>query len=99
MSVCKVCGGSCIDMCSNVRICISIVIPQIHLLFALAGKGFAIASAAMVSLALFGGYLTNIGQETDANGHLQLNILEPFVFAGLLFGAMLPYWYVNMTCV
>jgi Na+/H+-translocating membrane pyrophosphatase len=53
----------------------------------------------MVSLALFGGYLTNIGQETDANGHLQLNILEPFVFAGLLFGAMLPYWYVNMTCV
>merc|ERR1719321_1072252 len=54
------------------------------------GKGFAIGSAALVSLALFGAYCVraNIGS---------VNILDPWCFSGLLMGAMLPYWFSAMT--
>lgn len=54
------------------------------------GKGFAIASAALVSLALFGAFVTTSGMTT-------VDILQPFQFAGLLVGAMLPYWFSAMT--
>jgi len=54
------------------------------------GKGFAIGSAALVSLALFGGFITRINQTT-------INILSPITFAGLFMGAMLPYWFTAMT--
>jgi len=54
------------------------------------GKGFAIGSAALVSLALFGAFVTTVGLET-------VNILNPYIFAGLLVGAMLPYWFSAMT--
>jgi len=54
------------------------------------GKGFAIGSAALVSLALFGGFVTIKQMET-------VDILQPFEFAGLLVGAMLPYWFSAMT--
>jgi Na+/H+-translocating membrane pyrophosphatase len=54
------------------------------------GKGFAIGSAALVSLALFGAFVTTVGLET-------VDILQPFQFAGLLVGAMLPYWFSAMT--
>jgi inorganic pyrophosphatase len=54
------------------------------------GKGFAIGSAALVSLALFGAYVTTVGLTT-------VNILNPYIFAGLLVGAMLPYWFSAMT--
>ena len=50
------------------------------------GKGFAIGSAALVSLALFGAFVTVV-PDLDT-----INILNPYVFAGLLVGAMLPYW-------
>lgn len=56
------------------------------------GKGFAIGSAALVSLALFGGFATNTGIL-----HEGIDILKPFPFAGLLIGAMLPYWFSAMT--
>jgi len=56
------------------------------------GKGFAIGSAALVSLALFGAYVTIV--DLTAAG---VNILEPFQFGGLLIGAMLPYWFSAMT--
>jgi inorganic pyrophosphatase len=55
------------------------------------GKGFAIGSAALVSLALFGAFVTR----TDLNN--SVNILRPITFAGLLIGAMLPYWFSAMT--
>jgi len=60
------------------------------------GKGFAIGSAAFVSLALFGAFVNTI---TDYKSqHLKhVDILHPFVFAGLLVGAMLPYWFSAMT--
>jgi H(+)-translocating pyrophosphatase len=54
------------------------------------GKGFAIGSAALVSLALFGAYTTSAGLMT-------VNILDPYPFAGLLYGSMLPYWFSAMT--
>lgn len=56
------------------------------------GKGFAIGSAAMVALALFGGYCTRAGiQPAD------VSIMEPMTFFGLLMGSMLPYWFSAMT--
>jgi inorganic pyrophosphatase len=54
------------------------------------GKGFAIGSAALVSLALFGAFVTTVNLTS-------VNILQPFQFAGLLVGAMLPYWFSAMT--
>uniref|UniRef100_A0A7S2RHX6 H(+)-exporting diphosphatase n=1 Tax=Mucochytrium quahogii TaxID=96639 RepID=A0A7S2RHX6_9STRA len=54
------------------------------------GKGFAIGSAALVSLALYGAFVSRIGAHS-------VNILEPIVFQFLLFGAMLPYWFSAMT--
>lgn len=59
------------------------------------GKGFAIGSACLVALALFGAYITRIA---DANPlAYNVNILEPYTFAGLLFGAMLPYAFSALT--
>lgn len=58
------------------------------------GKGFAIGSAALVSLALFGGFITICREAGELH---QVDILEPFQFVGLLLGAMLPYWFSAMT--
>jgi inorganic pyrophosphatase len=54
------------------------------------GKGFAIGSAALVSLALFGGFVTRINETS-------INILSPITFSGLFMGAMLPYWFTALT--
>ena len=56
------------------------------------GKGFAIGSAALVSLALFGAYITRAAIDVEHS-----SILNPKIFAGLLVGAMLPYWFSAMT--
>lgn len=55
------------------------------------GKGFAIGSAALVSLALYGGFITRANNPT--NKDLKAgdgSIIDPLVFAGLIIGAMLP---------
>ncbi|GAX12650.1 hypothetical protein FisN_13Lh121 [Fistulifera solaris] len=53
------------------------------------GKGFAIGSAALVSLALFGAFVTRIrhasGDKVFADG---VNMLEPVTFAFLIVGAL-----------
>merc|ERR1712014_370069 len=54
------------------------------------GKGFAIGSAALVSLALFGAF-------TVRAGVTHVDILNPWVFTGLLFGAMMPYAFAAWT--
>jgi inorganic pyrophosphatase len=54
------------------------------------GKGFAIGSACLVALALFGAFVTR----TEIK---DVNILQPISFAGLLIGAMLPYAFSAMT--
>ena len=54
------------------------------------GKGFAIGSACLVALALFGAFAT----QTEMTS---VNILQPLEFAGLIVGAMLPYLFTAMT--
>eukprot|EP00408_Alexandrium_pacificum_P066977 CAMPEP_0171169200 /NCGR_PEP_ID=MMETSP0790-20130122/8093_1 /TAXON_ID=2925 /ORGANISM="Alexandrium catenella, Strain OF101" /LENGTH=772 /DNA_ID=CAMNT_0011634043 /DNA_START=63 /DNA_END=2381 /DNA_ORIENTATION=- len=61
------------------------------------GKGFAIGSAALVSLALYGAFVVRL---KSLSVHVQLNgvnILEPITFAFLLIGAMIPYWFAALT--
>jgi len=60
------------------------------------GKGFAIGSAAFVSLALFSGYMTVL-QSRSVEKFSVVDILHAFPFAGLLVGAMIPYWFSAMT--
>lgn len=59
------------------------------------GKGFAIGSACLVALALFGAFITRVAE--FAPSAFNVNILEPFTFAGLLFGAMIPYLFSALT--
>lgn len=54
------------------------------------GKGFAIGSACLVALALFGAFVTRAGLTA-------VNILQPLEFSGLLVGAMLPYAFSALT--
>ena len=53
------------------------------------GKGFAIGSAALTSLALFAAFRETI--EANSGVELILNISEPTVMAGLFIGAILPF--------
>jgi Na+/H+-translocating membrane pyrophosphatase len=62
------------------------------------GKGFAIGSAALVSLALFGAFVTRATLSTNKHAiRTSLSILDPLLFSGLLIGAMLPYAFSAMT--
>jgi Na+/H+-translocating membrane pyrophosphatase len=54
------------------------------------GKGFAIGSACLVGLALFGAFVS----ATDLDS---VDILKPLEFSGLAVGAMLPYIFSAMT--
>merc|ERR1719444_250157 len=57
------------------------------------GKGFAIGSAALVSLALFGAFVTRVTHNPSVLTGGAVDILHPMTFAGLIIGAMLPYWF------
>jgi len=64
------------------------------------GKGFAIGSAALVSLALFGAFVTRASDnmpDDEKLTHRGVNLLSPVVFAFVLFGAMVPYWFSALT--
>merc|ERR1719191_2266564 len=54
------------------------------------GKGFAIGSAALVSLALFGAFTVRAEVK-------EVDILNAWVFTGLLLGAMMPYAFAAWT--
>jgi K(+)-stimulated pyrophosphate-energized sodium pump len=62
------------------------------------GKGFAIGSAALTSLALMAAYAISVGlfQDNDQT-NLVLNLLDPKTLIGLLIGAMLPFIFSAMT--
>lgn len=64
------------------------------------GKGFAIGSAALTSLALMAAYAISVGLvEPQDNGLpiLELNLLDHKTLIGLLIGAMLPSIFSAMT--
>jgi inorganic pyrophosphatase len=54
------------------------------------GKGFAIGSACLVALALFGAFVTRANLTV-------INVLRPITFSFILIGAMIPYWFTSMT--
>jgi K(+)-stimulated pyrophosphate-energized sodium pump len=54
------------------------------------GKGFAIGSAALTALALFGAFAT-------ASGLDEVRLTDPKLIVGLFIGAMLPYLFGAMT--
>ena len=57
---------------------------------AASGKGFAIASAALTSLALFAAYVRTANIQT-------IDIYKPPVMAGLLIGSMIPFLFSALT--
>lgn len=64
------------------------------------GKGFAIGSAALVSLALFGAFVTRLQDCSSATNNLfydGVNVLEPLTFAFLIIGGMIPFAFAAMT--
>jgi len=62
------------------------------------GKGFAIGSAALVSLALFGAFVTRISHASDGKWFGSgVNMLEPLTFAFLIIGGMIPFAFAAMT--
>jgi inorganic pyrophosphatase len=58
------------------------------------GKGFAIGSAALVSLSLYGGFLHNAQLDDNESA---ISLKKANIFAGLLIGAMLPYLFSAFT--
>ena len=58
------------------------------------GKGFAIGSACLVSLALFGAYIVRVNENSK---NYSINLLNPTTFAGLIVGAMIPYAFSALT--
>lgn len=56
------------------------------------GKGFAIGSACLVGLALFGAFV-----KRSKLTAVDVSLLSPVIFAALLVGAMIPYWFSAMT--
>jgi len=62
------------------------------------GKGFAIGSAALVSLSLLGAFVTRVRSQSELiMCHKTVDILQPITFACLVFGAMIPYWFSALT--
>jgi H(+)-translocating pyrophosphatase len=60
------------------------------------GKGFAIGSAALVSLALYGAFLTRCSTKTGKwFDSVQVN--DGWIFGSMLIGAMLPYFFSALT--
>ena len=63
------------------------------------GKGFAIGSATLVALALYGAFITR--SESVKNEHYfnleDIAIKNPWIFCTLLIGSMLPYLFSAMT--
>merc|ERR1712206_42449 len=60
------------------------------------GKGFAIGSAALVSLALYGAFVVRL-KDSGVLTSTGVNVLTPITFAFLLIGSMIPYWFAALT--
>lgn len=60
------------------------------------GKGFAIGSAALVSLALYGAFVLRI-KNVEQNRVIHVEITDPWIFCSLLYGALVPFIFSAMT--
>lgn len=60
------------------------------------GKGFAIGSAALVSLALYGAFLTRCARP-GKNSFKDVQVNDGWIFGSMLIGAMLPYAFSALT--
>lgn len=61
------------------------------------GKGFAIGSAALVALALYGAFYTRSKNPNNNHPITNINVIDPWIFCSLMLGAMLPYAFSAMT--
>jgi inorganic pyrophosphatase len=61
------------------------------------GKGFAIGSAALVSLSLYGAFVTRAQSSKEILRLANADIMDPMIFSCLLVGAMLPYAFSAFT--
>ena len=61
------------------------------------GKGFAIGSAALTSLALLAAYTFAINPDITDADDLVINVLDPTVLVGLFIGALLPFIFSALT--
>ncbi len=65
------------------------------------GKGFAIGSAALTSLALFAAFMATVKIKSagaDVAGPMtSINIAQPVVMSGLLLGAMVPFLFSGLA--
>ena len=61
------------------------------------GKGFAIGSAALTSLALLAAYALTIEKLNPDAGKVVFDILDPNVLVGLFIGALLPFVFSALT--
>lgn len=60
------------------------------------GKGFAIGSATLVGLALYGAFMhTSYMFGSLTKGEMSFD--DPMIFTSLLFGAMIPYAFSALT--
>ena len=57
-------------------------------------KGYSVAAAAFVALALFGAYVTVASKFENAYPISAVNISVPLILAGLLIGSMMPHAFV-----
>lgn len=57
------------------------------------GKGFAIGSAVLTAISLLSAF------ETQADIEGQIDMGDPIVFSGVIFGAMLPYLFAALTMI
>jgi K(+)-stimulated pyrophosphate-energized sodium pump len=68
-------------------------------------KGYAIGSAALAALVLFGAYTADLAYYSEklglAEGGVDFTLMNPYVIVGLLLGALLPYLFgaMGMTAV
>jgi K(+)-stimulated pyrophosphate-energized sodium pump len=59
-------------------------------------KGFAIGSAALTAVALFAAFVKAY-EQTHAGAALSIQITNPYVFASIIFGAMIPFLFSALT--
>lgn len=61
------------------------------------GKGFAIGSAALVSLSLYGAFVSRASDVANSHPIDGVDLTTPLIFSGVIIGAMLPYAFSALT--